>query len=189
MIIGAILKKGEERYTYLKKIFDLLDNFQKEYYWLITDCEAVPKRRGHNKRITQSKYGKYAWISGEELTNIIEKDNFQWIWAVFSGFEKCYAKEEILKYELPYADGYKGFWEKEITIQHSLACVEIVAWDSSATLIISKKEDIVKKFREAFPFSKDLAEYNNGVIDESVAYEKWLKEKNKKMYKKCLTRK
>ena len=51
------------------------------------------------------------------------------------------------------------------------------------------KKNIVKKFREAFPFSKDLAKYNNVVIDENVAYEKWLKEKNKKMYKKCLTRK
>ncbi len=30
MIKGAILKKGEEKYTYLKKIFLSLDNFQKD---------------------------------------------------------------------------------------------------------------------------------------------------------------
>ena len=180
IITGAILEKGEERYTYLKKIFDLLSNFQKNYNWLITDCEATPKREGHSERITQGKYGKYAWIDGEELTNIIKKDDFQWIWAVLSGFDKCFDKEEMLKYKFPYADGYKGFWQKEITIQHPFASVEIVAWDASLTLIISEEEEIVKKFRKAFPLSKDLKEYNNGIVYEDIEYKKWLCENSYK---------
>ena len=47
MITGAILYKGEQGYTYLKKIFQLMNHFQKDYNWLITDCEACPKRGGH----------------------------------------------------------------------------------------------------------------------------------------------
>lgn len=160
MITGAILEKGEIGYTYLKKLFRLMDNFQKEYNWLITDCEAYPKRIGHEMHFFQSKHNNYAWITGEELTNIVNKDDFQWIWGVLSGFDKNILKDDILKYGFPYADGYKGFWEEQIHIQHPLASIELVAWDSSCTLLISNKTSIIKKFREVFPLSEDLEEFN-----------------------------
>ena len=160
MIKGAILDKGENGYTYFKKIFKALNDFQKNYNWLITDCEAYPKELEYAKRINQSKHGDYTWISGEELTEIINKEDFQWIWAVLSGFDKCYSKYDILKYEFPVADGYRGFWKEELSIQHPLASVELVAWDVRLTLLISKNEDIVNRFREAFPLSRDLEEYN-----------------------------
>lgn len=181
MIKGAILDKGENGYTYFQKIFKALDNFQKDYNWLITDCEAYPKKLGHQMRIYQSKHGEYAWISGAELTGIIKKDDFQWIWAVLSGFDKSCSKDDVLQYEFPYADGYGGFWKKELSIQHPLACVELVAWDSSLTLLISKDEDIVNRFRKAFPLSRDLEEYNarlkTNEFDDTELYDKWLQEK------------
>lgn len=161
MVKGAILEKGEDYYTYFRKIFRALDNFQKDYNWLITACEAYPSRFGHMQRIMQSKHGDYAWISGEELTGIIERDDFQWVWAVLSGFDKRYAKEEVLSFKRPYADGYPGFWKKELSLQHPLASIELVAWDSSLTLFISKNEALVKKFRDAFPLSEDLQESNS----------------------------
>ncbi|WP_243118591.1 hypothetical protein QTL86_06600 [Cellulosilyticum sp. ST5] len=172
MIKGAILEKGEVAYTYLKKIFKSLDNFQRSYNWLITGYESFPFSDGHLERIFQS--GNYAWISGEELTGIINKNDFQWNWAVLSGFDKCYTLQEVLKYDLPYADCNKAFWQENISIQHPLASVEIVAFDSSLTLLISSKEELVKKFRKAFPLSKDLKEYNTKDIDDSIEYEKWL---------------
>ena len=58
-----------------------MENFQKNYNWLISDCEACSQKLGHAIRIQQS--GKYAWISGEELTNIIKK-------MIFSGFGQFY---------------------------------------------------------------------------------------------------
>ncbi len=153
-----------------------MDNFQKKYNWLISDCEACPKRLGHDIRIHQS--GEYAWISGEELTNIIKRDDFQWIWAVFSGFEKNITLEEVKKYDLPSADGYGGFWSENVSIQHPLATVEMVAWDSGCTLFISKDDLLVNKFRSAFPLSVDLEMHNKGVLDDSEAYEKWLANKS-----------
>ena len=39
---GGILEKGEEYYTYLKKIFSSMGDFQKNYRWLITDCTCYP---------------------------------------------------------------------------------------------------------------------------------------------------
>ena len=51
MIKGAIINKGEDRYTSFKKIFKALNNFQKDYNWLITDCEACPEKWGHEERM------------------------------------------------------------------------------------------------------------------------------------------
>ena len=168
-----MLENGEQYYTYLRKIFVGMDNFQKEYNWLISNCEAYPKRLGHNIRIHQS--GEYAWISGEELTNIIKRDDFQWIWAVLSGFDKNIPLEEVKKYDLPYADGYRGFWDENISMQHPLATIELVAWDSSCTLFISKDNLLVDKFRNVFPLSVDLELHNKGELDDSDAYDRWLK--------------
>lgn len=68
--------------------------------------------------------------------------------------------EEVLKYDLPFADGYKGFWIDNVGIQHPLAEVEIVAWDSSLTLLISRVDNLVEKFRQNFPLSEDLLALN-----------------------------
>lgn len=158
MVTGAILEKGEMGYTHLKKLFCLMDNFQRNYNWLITDCEAYPI--GHEMRISHLIPNDYEWIDGIELTNIVENDDFQWIWGVLSAFDKNVLKEDILKYPLPYADGYEGFWKEQIKIQHPLASIELVAWDSTCTLLISNEAAIVRKFREAFPLSEDLKKYN-----------------------------
>lgn len=85
---------------------------------------------------------------------------FQWIWAVLSGFEKSITLDEVLEYPLSYAEEYTGFWENPISIQHPLATVEIVPWDSSLTLIISRERKIVDDFKEGFPLSEDLNYYN-----------------------------
>lgn len=73
MVTGAILETGEAGYTYLKKLFCSMGHFQKNYNWLITDCESCPEKQGHSSRIVQSKEGNYAWIGGDELTNIVRK--------------------------------------------------------------------------------------------------------------------
>jgi len=147
---------------------------------MISNCEACPKKIGHDIRIHQS--GEYAWISGEELTNIIKKDDFQWIWAVLSGFEKHIHLEDVKKYDIPYADGYRGFWNENISIQHPLATIELVAWDSSCTLFISKEDALVDKFRSAFPLSVDLELHNKDALDGSEAYDKWLKKKHEDLH-------
>ncbi len=176
---GAILEKGERGYTYLRKIFESVPCLRTDYNWFISDYEAHPLSNGRVVRLAQT--GGCAWISGEELYGMVRHDDFQWIWGVLSGFEKSILKEEVLKYERPYSDGYSGFWEKELSIQHPLAAVELVAWDGSLTLIISKDESVVEKFRSAFELSEDLEQYNKrawkkmeGTLDESDAYERWL---------------
>ncbi|MFA9376305.1 MAG: hypothetical protein ACERKZ_06065 [Lachnotalea sp.] len=153
---GVILEKGEKCYTYLAKVFTAINDVQKNYNWLITDCVCYPQTNKFEELLSKD----YCWLSGEELTEIVEKEDFQWIWAVLSGFEKNIMLEDILKFPLPYIDGYVGFWKNPISIQHPLATVEIVPWDSSLTLMISKESKIVSDFKKTFPLSEDLAFYN-----------------------------
>lgn len=45
MVYGAINEKGEKFYTYLPKLFDVIDNAQLNYNWLITACECNVSNR------------------------------------------------------------------------------------------------------------------------------------------------
>lgn len=153
---GAIFRKGEEYCTHLYRIFTGINMVQKDYNWLITDIVAYPKTKEYQDLFSK----EYCWLSGEELTNIIEKEDFQWIWGVLSGFEKSIDIKEILNHSLPYTDDYEGFWKNPLSLQHPLASLEIVAWDSSLSLIISKSKQIIDNFRLTFPLSEDLEIYN-----------------------------
>ena len=156
---GAILEKGETFYTNMKRVFESINNVQNDYNWLITDLET---NANHHYLDEYTFEYSYLWLSGSKLTEIVESDEyFQWIWAVFSGFPKDVTKEQVLKYDLPYADGYGGFWENPVTIQHPLAIIEIVPWDSSLVLVISKDDKIIDDFLESMTYAKDLEVYNN----------------------------
>ena len=173
MVYGVIDRDSCRWYTYLKAVFEAIDNKQLEYNWLITATDIV----AHSDRLDalntsvrwQYKNGKsiavpapdYYFLSGEELTRIITLDDSQWIWGVLSGFEKNIPLDEILRYPLPEAEGYKDFWKNPPSIQHPLASVEIVLWDSSLVLLFSKNKEIIDSFRLAFPRSQNLSEFNS----------------------------
>lgn len=155
MVYGAINAKGEKYYTYLKKLFDSIANRQIEYNWLITDCICYPENPETDAMLRED----YCWITGEDLTELVAQEDFQWIWAVLSGFDKTVELSDVLKYTLPSAEDYDGFWRKPISMQHPLAKIEIVPWDSSMTMIFSDDKGIIDNFREAYPFSEDIEEY------------------------------
>lgn len=158
MVYGAINEHGEDYFTYLPKLFGAIGNAQLNYNWLITDCFcniSSPVEDDVNRH-------GYCWISGEDLTALVQNKDIQWIFAVLSGFEKDIPPEEVLKYPLPYADGYPGFLHNPISIQHPLAVVEIVPWDAALTLFLSVDPALTAKFRSGYPHSEDLETYNTG---------------------------
>ena len=91
-------------------------------------------------------FGSYDWGIGEEGFTLF--------------FEKDVPLEKVLEYPFPEADGYGGFWHNPITMQHPLAKIEIVPWDSGLTLFFSKDKELVQKVRCGFPQSEDLTAYN-----------------------------
>jgi hypothetical protein len=59
----------------------------------------------------------------------------------------------------PYADGNPGFWVENPKLQHPLAKVEIVCFDSSLTLLFSKDQEIGERFKDYFRDAVDIKEY------------------------------
>nr|WP_316625037.1 hypothetical protein [uncultured Ruminococcus sp.] len=173
MVHGLIDTKSKRFYTFIKDVFDAIDNKQVDYNWLITDTEIVARSDELDALNTCVRWtfenGKpiavpapdYYFLSGENLTNIITEDDSQWIWGVLSGFDKSISLEDILKYPLPESKEYEGFWKNPPSVQHPLASLEIVPWDSSCVLLLSTEKEIVEKFKKSFPESQDLSVYNS----------------------------
>ena len=150
MCYGVILAKGETGFTDMNRVFAALGDIQAEYNWLITDCEC-------NVDIPELQYN-YCWMSGSELTALQRKyHNPQWIWAVLSAFDKTVTEEQALEYPLPNArDNNNALWRLPVEVQNPLARFEIVPFDSSYTLLISREKEIIDRFRAYFPLSENL---------------------------------
>lgn len=153
---GSIIESNQIYYTNLKEIFNAIGNIQKKYNWLITNYECYPTKSDTKKILSD----ECCFVSGEKITEIVENEDLQWIWGVFSGFDKSIPMEEVIEYEKPYAEDNSGFWRNPISIQHPLAEIEIIAWDSSKSLIISKNDEVIKSFNNYFSYAIDLEEYN-----------------------------
>lgn len=149
---GCMIKSEE---ISIKDICDCLGNIDK-YNWLITNIECYPR----NEKIIEIFNNEYCWIKGKDLMKILKSENFQWIWGVFSAFSHKVKLSDVLNYSFPYADGYKGFWKNPISIQHPLAKMEIVAWDGSIILVISKENQVVETIMKRKTDAKDLESYN-----------------------------
>ncbi|QLK09710.1 hypothetical protein BMG_6511 (plasmid) [Priestia megaterium] len=78
----------------------------------------------------------------------------------FSAFNKNEHIDLDMLKEEPYADGNPNFWVEKPTIQHPKAITELVLWDSSLVLLLSKDEEISTNFRSKFKEFKDLDMYN-----------------------------
>ena len=142
---GLIDRGIHQYYTYMSKVFAAIGNAQNEYNWLITACEAYPQ----DSEIEAMLAADYCWLTGDELSALIEREDFQWIWAVLSGFAKDIPLSEVLRYPLPEVHDRPA-------IQHPLARVEIMPSDSTYTMILSRNRTIIDKYRETYPQTEAL---------------------------------
>ena len=183
--MDLILKGSKQMpyYTNMEVVFKSLDNKQKEYNWLITDVEiSTTKIRGsanstisgstlklynNEETLTDFLNRKAIWITGEALTELILKNQIQFIWGVFSGFPKDIIIN-VNKLEVePYADGNTGFWVPNPKIQHPLATVEIVCFDSTLIILLTKDEDLGLRFKNYFTDAVNLNDYNKRTYSNS----------------------
>jgi hypothetical protein len=151
------LLKGPSRmefYTDLRLVFQAFGGRQREFNWLITDleCNTYPPGLHWDNRPL--------WFSGQALTALVSSFNVQFIWGVLSGFPPHISLDiQQLSVE-PYADGNRELWSPNTTIQHPYATIELVCWDSSATLLRCHDDDLTQEFRAFFPEAVDLKQYN-----------------------------
>ena len=95
-------EKEFKYYTFLRQILLDLDLADKDYLWLISDIEAHPREREYQELLDSNNY---LLLNTKELLDMLETDDFQWIWAVFSAIPAHYQKEDILKFN---KSGYKN---------------------------------------------------------------------------------
>jgi len=153
---GLIIKSTKfDNVPDLKEAFALLGNSVHKYNWLLCDydCTSYP-----SEKIPMNK--DYVWLDGTEFANILKEHVIQFIWGVATAYVKGITIEEVLKYPLPRAEEYDGFWKPNVTLQNPLAEIEIMPLDSSLLLVIANSKDIIERFAKKYPDSQDLAKYN-----------------------------
>lgn len=146
-------------FTDLRSVFDAIGGRQTSFNWLITDLEYSWLNPPVDAQSPFSGPQPH-WLSGQELTQIIAQYELQFGWAVLSGFPMGITLDPNHLVVEPYADGNPGFWEAHPQIQHPLSEIEIVCWDSTSTLILTRDSSISVSFRRYFPKAVDLDQYN-----------------------------
>ena len=138
---GVIINKGYEYFTYLEDVFDIISNKQIDFNWLIESYECYPE----NEKVANIFNSDTVFISGKDLTELNKLDETQWIWGIFHGFNRNISEEQI-KQEKYETNNIDLVWDGNMF--HPLAEIEIIAWDSSATIILSKDNLLIKKIME-----------------------------------------
>lgn len=142
-----IINKGLEYYTDMSVILNPIKEYLHDHNFLISDieCNYYPDERIYDD--------EYVFLSTNELLEIVNTHEFQFIWGVFSAMPKNISLEEVLKYELPHSEGGSTF-EDIIRFQHPLAEIEIVSFDSSSVEIISANKEMIRFLEREFPKEK-----------------------------------
>ena len=74
-IWSATLRGDGRPHTFLGRVFAALEGRQRDYDFLLAGVEACPTLPEH----AFVNHGP-VWLSGEELTAMVRREDFQWIW-------------------------------------------------------------------------------------------------------------
>jgi hypothetical protein len=157
-MLGAILEVEDMDYIYIEKLFSDMEEFYLGFNWLISDYECY---KYPSTKIPFSK--KYVWLTGAELGEVMRQNRLPFIWGTYSGFLPEVTLDEVLSSclsGLPYAEGAESFWKSDFKLQHPLSEIEVIAWEATYFIIMSRNEDLIHRFREKYPLSEDLWKYN-----------------------------
>jgi hypothetical protein len=142
-------------YTDIELVFEALGGRQLEFDWLLTDLEL----NEFPPRLLSLERSGAIRISGRELTDILRGEHIQFIWGVLSALSPGVELGLANLTPRPFADGNESLWRPGVAIQHPLAHAEIVCWDSTCTLLVTRDADLSARFRSFFPEAIDLDEY------------------------------
>lgn len=121
--------------------------------WLISDLEI---NTSEMEKLPINHEIDWFLISSQEMKTICETDT-QIVWGVFSGIHK---NDELRtdRIEIPYAEGNKEIW-KNGNLQVENSKVEIIAWDSSYTIVKFTEKKMSDKFKTYFDEAIELENY------------------------------
>ena len=148
--------KNTNKLQYHTDLYNLLkpiENEIKDLKWLVSDIEIIPSK---TEKLPINNNEKHFLISSREM-DIIRKNNTQIVWGVFSGIDKnIELKIELIK--LPYAEENLELW-KNGNLQVKNSKIEIIAWDSSFTIVKFSDKKLSDKFKEFFDDAIELEKF------------------------------
>ena len=132
-------------HTYLEPYFRLIEPVVRDFDWLCTELEIA----GDLPANTVDNLGRI-WLTGGELIDFVYGGP-QFIWGVLTAVFPHDREAAMADKTVPFADSYADCWSPTRGPQHPYGYLEIVCFDSSATLLIGGDAFAVTAFKEAFP--------------------------------------
>lgn len=148
-----IIQKTEklEFHTDLKELLKPILKEIESYNWVISDFEFI------SEKILPINHGEDFFILSNQEFNEVINSNSQFIWGVISGFQKD-EQIKIDEKKLPYSDGNNLVWENE-NFQIPNSVIEIIAFDSSYTIIKFTDKNLSDKFKNYFNEAIELEKF------------------------------
>ena len=150
---GIVLNEGGY-VTYLSRILPCIESEVKVLNWHISNLECYSTGDAPNPFEVSGEL----FLSGEEFYDVITSHpDIQFVWGLFSGFPQSVDMERLksrpsaeIRYEIPYMGKALCHIEPD-------AVLEILAFDSSETHVLTDREQIADKLRKAFPKAEPLS--------------------------------
>lgn len=135
-------------FTDMRLVFDALAIDCAEFDWFVSDVETN-YYGSEFKSIDQ-------WMSGSDLKSLILENEIQFIWAVFSAFDRGVRFDVN---EPPCVEGNPDYWNGSDPVpQLDKALFEIACWDSSATLLIGISDVSGQQFCSVYSDARKLVD-------------------------------
>jgi hypothetical protein len=146
-------------YTDMREVLASIGHREREFNWLVTGCEVVVG--DPTATYTPFSLLDAAWLTGDELSARVAAHPAQFVWGVFSGFPPTVLVDLQRLAVHPRPDGNMSLWGPDPQMQYPGAEVEVICYDSSATLLLCRNDTLGRSFRSYFPEAIDLNEYNS----------------------------
>jgi hypothetical protein len=130
-----------------------IENEIKDLKWLISDLEI---NTSEIEKLPINHEKDWFLISAVEM-NIIRDTDTQLIWGALSGIPNN-QEIEPEQIELPFAEGNEQIW-KNGNLQVVNSKIEIIAWDSSYTIVKFTDNEMSDKFKAYFQEAIELENY------------------------------
>ncbi|EOX0349324.1 hypothetical protein [Listeria monocytogenes] len=104
-----IHKMHSSYFTNMSEVFNLLPEGELNCMWLVSsyECNIYPSE--------QIPFDKdYVWLKGTKLKEILNQKEIMFIWGNFTSYSSDTELKDVLKYLIPFADGNKDLWGKNV---------------------------------------------------------------------------
>ncbi len=156
---GLILNEQTKYVTFLCPIFDSIGyDVIRNLNWRVTCVEC-----GGSSAFTYSfANSKATWLSGDQLVEEVKNNpNVQLWWGLLQGFPNSVSEDDVKNEPAADIQNDSEIWINPVSMRSTKSVIEIEAFDSSMTIVISNDKGVLEKLRRSFPLSELLSEYNS----------------------------